>query len=52
MIIVQVIRDAVQYLSEAADRIFSPSRDEYPAIGVQPFDGEPYSEWVDLSYKR
>lgn len=37
----------VQYFSEAFALIFGPDRDSYPETGVQPFDGEPYSEWVD-----
>ncbi|WP_413166536.1 isochorismate synthase [Capilliphycus salinus ALCB114379] len=39
----------VVYVSEAAGRIFSPSDNTYPVIGVQPFDGIPYhgSEWED-----
>lgn len=36
-----------QYLFEAIGCIFSPSDDLYPAIGVQPFEGDPFSEWVD-----
>jgi hypothetical protein len=32
----------VQYITEGFARIFSPSDDEYPEVGVQPFDSEPY----------
>ena len=44
-----MIRNAMQSLFEAAGRIFSPTDDQYPEIGVQPFEGEPYhgSAWVD-----
>lgn len=44
-----MIRNAMQSLLEAAGRIFSPTDDQYPEIGVQPFEGEPYhgSAWVD-----
>lgn len=28
------------YLGEAAARIFSPSDDDYPAVGLQPFEGD------------
>lgn len=31
-----------QYISEAVVRIFSPTDDAYPIIGVQPFSGEPF----------
>jgi hypothetical protein len=40
---------SVQFLLEGIARIFSPVPDEYPNIGVQPFDGEPLSEWIGLS---
>jgi hypothetical protein len=38
--------DGLRYISEAVSRIFSPSDDHYPETGIQPFDGEPYSQWV------
>ncbi|MDA0268683.1 MAG: hypothetical protein O3A14_17410 [Cyanobacteria bacterium] len=38
---------AVRYFSEAVMRIFSPNEKEIPQVGVQPFGGEPPSEWVD-----
>ena len=31
----------VQYVFSAAIRTFSPSDDNYPASGVQPFEGDP-----------
>lgn len=34
-----------QYLAEPMLRIFSPSDDSYPAIGVQPYGGDYYSKW-------
>lgn len=36
------LRELVQYLTEGFARIFSPNRDEYPEVGDQPFDAEPY----------
>jgi len=33
-----------QFISEAVARIFSPTDDEYPPTGVQPFEGEPYEK--------
>ncbi|MBD2461238.1 isochorismate synthase [Oscillatoria sp. FACHB-1407] len=48
MKVFEMIRDAVHYLSEGATRIFKPSDDHYPETGVQPFEGEPYSQWVEL----
>lgn len=43
MIISQTLKNIVQYLAEGFARIFSPTDDEYPAIGLQPFGGEIYS---------
>ena len=40
----RMIDGIVQYISEAATRLFSPSDDAYPATGVQPFTGEPYKQ--------
>ena len=33
-----------RFVSSAAIRIFSPSDDNYPKTGVQPFEGEPSDE--------
>jgi hypothetical protein len=48
MNVFEMIRDAVQFLSDGVTRIFKPSDDHYPETGVQPFEGEPFSEWVEL----
>jgi hypothetical protein len=40
--IYKVFYSITQYISEAVVRIFSPNDDAYPAIGVQPFSGEPF----------
>ncbi|MEM7726454.1 MAG: hypothetical protein AAF208_08795 [Cyanobacteria bacterium P01_A01_bin.45] len=42
MFISRIIESVTNYLSEAAMRLFAPSDDAYPMIGVQPFTGEPY----------
>ena len=42
MNITQKAISIVQYLFEGVARIFSPTDDEYPLIGVQPFAGEPF----------
>jgi hypothetical protein len=34
------LTNAMRYVSEAAVRIFSPSDDNYPNSGVQPFEGK------------
>ena len=36
------VQDLMEYFTEAFARIFGPSTDEYPEVGVQPFDGDPY----------
>lgn len=44
MIISKTINSAIQYISEAVARIFGPSDDAYPVIGIQPFAGEPFEK--------
>lgn len=44
MKIYQVVYEAIQYISEAASRIFGPNDDHYPATGTQPFEGDSYDE--------
>ncbi len=34
-----IVRRVIYYISGAVARIFSPSDDQYPATGVQPFEG-------------
>ena len=48
MNVFEMIRDAAHYLSEGVSRFFKLSEDRYPETGVQPFDGEPFSQWVEL----
>jgi len=45
MVVIKTLKNIVQYLTEGFLRIFSPTDDEYPAIGVQPFYG-------DISYSN
>jgi hypothetical protein len=35
------IQRVIQYIAKPVTRIFSPTDDQYPATGVQPFTGEP-----------
>lgn len=37
----------VQYFVEPIALIFGPDENIYPEIGVQPFEGEYYSKWVE-----
>jgi hypothetical protein len=50
MIISQALKNIIQYLTEGFARIFSPTDDEYPVIGVQPFEGEIYSPSTYFDY--
>ena len=36
----KMLENMMQYFTEAFTRIFGPSTDEYPEVGVQPFEGE------------
>ncbi|MEC4811711.1 MAG: hypothetical protein SAK29_00250 [Scytonema sp. PMC 1069.18] len=38
------LEKSLGYLTEAALEIFSPNRDSYPSIGVQPFEGKLWKE--------
>ncbi|MEO0350914.1 MAG: hypothetical protein AAF282_12800 [Cyanobacteria bacterium P01_A01_bin.15] len=41
------LTDSFDYIFEAAVRIFSPSDDAYPVIGMQPYEGDVYSSgWI------
>lgn len=44
MAISRMIDSISQYISEAVVRIFSPSDDAYPIIGVQPFAGDTFKQ--------
>lgn len=36
----RMLQELVGYFTEAFARVFGPSDDQYPAVGVQPFEGE------------
>jgi hypothetical protein len=40
----RIIDSVVGYIIEAMTRIFGPSDDAYPAVGEQPFAGDPYKQ--------
>lgn len=42
MNITKMVQDLVHYLAEGFARIFGPNDDQYPEIGIQPFEGDPY----------
>ncbi len=37
----QKFMNMVEYLSDAIARIFTPSKDDFPATGEQPYTGNP-----------
>lgn len=39
MIVSKIVQGSVQYIIEGFIKIFSPSNDDYPTVGVQPFSG-------------
>ena len=43
MFVARTVKNIIQYITEAFIRIFSPTDDQYPAIGVQPFEGTIYN---------
>lgn len=43
MLIPRWLTDSFNYIFEAAARIFGPDDDAYPAIGIQPYEGDVYS---------
>jgi len=44
MNIIKMLENMTKYLTEAFTRIFSPSEELPPDIGVQPFESKPYEE--------
>lgn len=42
MSIKQALQNLISYFTEGFARIFGPSKDEYPEVGVQPFDSDIY----------
>ncbi|MGK7877816.1 MAG: hypothetical protein AB4426_32285 [Xenococcaceae cyanobacterium] len=48
--IYKLLNDIITYITEGFARIFGPNDDEYPAIGVQPFEGEPYQGASDADW--
>ena len=40
----QTFINMVEYLSDAIAKIFTPSKDDFPATGLQPYKGDPASE--------
>jgi hypothetical protein len=46
----EFLQNGIQYITEAFARIFGPNDDEYPMIGVQPFEGDPYDRASEMDW--
>ncbi|MGD1857788.1 MAG: hypothetical protein ACFB2W_26430 [Leptolyngbyaceae cyanobacterium] len=47
MHILRWLTDSFNYIFEAAARIFGPNDDTYPAVGMQPYEGDTHSSnWI------
>ena len=44
------LNDISQFISEAVARIFGPNDDQYPLVGVQPFEGDPYRRRINTDW--
>jgi hypothetical protein len=42
--LVQIVKQFTKYITEGFVEIFSPDHDDYPKVGLQPFEGEPYQQ--------
>ncbi|BAW96096.1 hypothetical protein NIES970_10170 [[Synechococcus] sp. NIES-970] len=40
----KTLEQLFQYVLQAINRIFSPNEEPVPEVGVQPFEGDPYSD--------
>jgi hypothetical protein len=49
MNIIQSLSRGFAYLFGGFVELFSPDHDDYPATGVQPFEGEAYGKWTSSS---
>ena len=44
MSIRESLQNFIQYFAEGFARLFGPSKDEYPEVGIQPFESETYTK--------
>lgn len=42
--IIEILQQVINFVLGGFTRIFSPSDDKYPVVGVQPFEGDPAKE--------
>ncbi|WP_186708765.1 hypothetical protein [Euhalothece natronophila] len=50
MKIMKIIDNINSFFAEAIARIFSPSDDAYPNVGVQPYSGDPVEGEVEFKW--
>jgi hypothetical protein len=43
MFFTKQLESTLGYIVEAAIEVFSPNHDSYPAVGIHPFEGEPFN---------
>jgi len=48
--IMKLMDNINSFFVEAIARIFSPSDDAYPNVGVQPYSGDPFTGDVELEW--
>jgi hypothetical protein len=49
MSVIQAIEGAISYFFAGCIELFSPDHDDYPLVGIQPYEGEVYSKWSSIS---
>lgn len=42
--IIEIPQQVISFILGGVKKIFSPDEDKYPAVGVQPFEGDPAKE--------
>ncbi len=50
MSMMEIIKNINNFIAEAVARIFSPSEDAYPSVGVQPYSGDTFSGHMKLNW--
>ncbi|MEM9272547.1 MAG: hypothetical protein AAGA80_06230 [Cyanobacteria bacterium P01_F01_bin.143] len=50
MKVIDTLRNMVNYLAEGFISLFGPTHDQYPEIGIQPFEGEIYNPSSSLDW--
>ncbi|AFY39559.1 hypothetical protein Lepto7376_3342 [[Leptolyngbya] sp. PCC 7376] len=43
----KLLENIISYISQAIGGIFAPNEEPVPEIGTQPFEGEPYANYLE-----